>query len=132
MNAARAPQRPRLALAGVAACLAAACVAGCALPAGTLVIDKPESSLLAGGLTAAAAQQAVTVGQSTKAQVAAALGAATVVKFDSGYEVWVYRGPEVAEARREPDEFVILFSPAGVATRTRVRPGAPLEARNGR
>ncbi len=122
MTPTHASRLPRLVL----ACMAAASVGGCALPAGPLVIEKPASSLLAGGLTATAAQQAVTVGQSTKAQVRAALGPATVVKFDSGYEVWVYRGPEVANARREPDEFVILFSPAGVVKKTRVRPGGIL------
>lgn len=30
------------------------------------------------------------IGQSTKAEVAAALGSATVTTFSSGYEVWVY------------------------------------------
>lgn len=122
MNAARAWHLPQLAL----ACMAVACVAGCALPAGSLVIEKPESSQLAGGRTAQAAQAALTVGRSTKAQVAALLGAATVVRFDSGYEVWVYRAPAMAGARREPDEFVVLFSPAGVVRKTRVRPGGNL------
>ena len=51
----------------------------------------------------------------------AALGAATVITFDSGYEVWVYRAKsrQPAEAKAE---FLILFSPDGVVRKTRLRP----------
>ena len=70
------------------------------------------------------AKGALTIGKSTKAEVRAALGEATVVGFDSGYEVWVYRltrePPVTGDAGRA--EFVVLFSPAGVVTKTRVRP----------
>jgi hypothetical protein len=55
------------------------------------------------------------VGKSTKAEVRAALGDATVVDFDSGYEVWVYR-----EARKERrTEFVLLFAPSGILIKKR-------------
>jgi hypothetical protein len=70
----------------------------------------------------------------TRAEVMAALGPATVVRFDSGYEVWVYRFVEPA-ARRQgrrgdapaagddaSSELVMLFAPAGVVTKVRVRP----------
>ncbi len=67
------------------------------------------------------ASASITIGKSSKADVMAALGAATVINFDSGFEVWVYRaksrGPSDAKA-----EFVILFSPDGVAKKTRLRP----------
>ena len=69
------------------------------------------------------ASDSITVGKSSKADVMAALGAATVINFDSGYEVWVYRAKS-----REPSaataEFVILFSPDGVVKKTRLRPGS--------
>ena len=55
----------------------------------------------------------LTVGRSTKSDVRAALGEGTVVSFDSGYEVWVYRQPAA--------ELVLLFEPAGVLSNTRVR-----------
>lgn len=66
------------------------------------------------------AQGSITVGTSTKAAVRAALGAATVVKFDSGYEVWVYRGTD-GKATATGAEFVILFAPSGVVKKTRIR-----------
>ena len=67
------------------------------------------------------ASDSITIGKSSKTDVMAALGAATVINFDSGYEVWVYRARsrEPAEAKAE---FVILFSPDGVARKTRLRP----------
>jgi hypothetical protein len=54
------------------------------------------------------------IGQSTKSDVRAALGEGTVVSFDSGYEVWVYRQPDVAE-------LVLLFEPSGILSKTRLR-----------
>ena len=67
------------------------------------------------------ASDSVTPGKTSKADVIAVLGAATVINFDSGYEVWVYRAKsrEPAEAKAE---FVILFSPDGVVRKTRLRP----------
>ena len=65
------------------------------------------------------ASDAVVVGQSTKAEVASVLGAATVVTFDSGFEVWVYRTSASSEAAAKA-EFVILFAPSGVAKKTRL------------
>ena len=58
------------------------------------------------------------VGKSTKADARAALGPATVIDFDSGYEVWVYR--EQLEDR-PPREYVLLFPPSGVLARKRAR-----------
>lgn len=104
---------------------AVALVAGCAMPVGQVAIEKPASTALAPGVSPQAAQARLVPGQSTKAQVAAALGAATVVHFDSGYEVWVYQQKD-PRADREPDELVVLFSPAGVVKKTRVRTGVPL------
>ena len=58
----------------------------------------------------------------SKADVIAALGVATVMRFDSGYEVWVYlvRQPS-ARDRAESSELVMLFTPSGVVAKVRVR-----------
>jgi hypothetical protein len=61
---------------------------------------------------ASPAGDALGPGRSTKADVRAALGEATVVDFPSGYEVWVYREPPAAE-------LVLLFAPSGVLARAR-------------
>ena len=73
-------------------------------------------------LSMQSASDSVTVGKSSKAYVAAALGPATVINFDSGYEVWVYRAKsrEPAEAKAE---FVILFGTDEIVKKTRLRPG---------
>ena len=70
------------------------------------------------------ASDSITIGKTGKADVLAELGAATVITFDSGYEVWVYRvkSREPAEVKAE---FVILFSPDGVVKKTRIRPAYP-------
>ena len=66
----------------------------------------------------------VVPGVSTKASVAAWLGPATVIRFDSAFEVWVYRGRSAGPAQQGGPgaELVILFSPAGIATKARLRP----------
>jgi hypothetical protein len=116
----KAASRRGLAWAALAGALAAG-VAGCAVPvAGPLVIEKPESSELAPGVSAQAAREAVVIGKSTRAEVAAALGPATIVRFDSGYEVWVYRTKQTGAAPESASEFVILFAPNGVVKKTRV------------
>jgi hypothetical protein len=113
-----------------------ACVAGCAVPR-----ESPGANGAARIVSAGNASDAITVGTSTKSDVAAALGKATVISFDSGYEVWVYqyqgdaspkdRGKErngvaVAEGGiRGPAEFVILFAPSGVVTKSRICPLPP-------
>ena len=74
------------------------------------------------------AQAAVTIGKSTKADVEAALGKALVVGFDSGYEVWIYRERSASvgsglfgQPAKERPELVLLFEPAGILKKTRVR-----------
>ena len=63
---------------------------------------------------------AVVIGQSTKADVLAALGPATIIRFDSGHEVWVYRGKPL-RAPATGAEFVVLFAPSGTVQKTRIR-----------
>ena len=68
------------------------------------------------------ASDSVTLGKTSKADVIAMLGAATVINFDSGYEVWVYRAKSRGSAEAKA-ELVILFAPDGVVRKTRLRPG---------
>ena len=79
---------------------------------------------------------------STRGAVLAALGPATAIPFESGYEVWVYRfvepaarkpareptGAAASEEKRErrPSELVMLFTPAGVVDKVRVRAETPV------
>ena len=86
--------------------LLALCVllAGCATPPPPKPPPGPSLAELASSLT---------TGRSTKADVRAALGEGTMVGFDSGYEVWVYRQPTA--------ELVLLFEPSGILNKTRLR-----------
>ena len=118
-------------------------VAGCAGPARPP--DVTAEGTPASTLSVLNARDAVTPGKSTKADVVAALGKATVVSFNNDFEVWVYRfvsdlpaakqggnaglaGGEKGNLART--EFVLLFDSSGVVTKARVRdaPG-PGEAR---
>ena len=68
----------------------------------------------------------VVAGSTTKAQLLAAFGPTQSVRFDSGYEAWVYRSP--AGGGRF-GEFVVLIGPDGVVSKTRTRaPSAPAQA----
>ncbi len=96
-------------------------LAGCAMPGGWFAPDDRVPAFRDAALTTQAAAQRITLGQSSKADVAAALGPAQTIVFDSGYEVWVWRVPEPATAQAKT-EFVVLFAPSGLATRMRVRP----------
>lgn len=121
-----------------------ACVAGCAVPGASPVTTGTAA---ANTISARNARDAITIGKSTKADVIAALGKTTVVSFDSGFEVWVYRiigervtGETAAKASwverilhagsekgitRGKSEFVVLFAPSGVVAKTRIRPAPP-------
>jgi hypothetical protein len=74
-------------------------------------------------MDAAGADDAALIG-STKADVAAAFGEARVVRFESGFEVWAYQSdrPQPPLGR---SEFVVLFSPSAVVSKTRLRPAPP-------
>ena len=99
----------------VASIAFAACMAGCvstpAVPPSASVASRAKAVPIA-------RMNAVAIGRSTKADVRAALGETQVMSFDTGYEVWVYR---LAEDRRT--EYVILFTPSGIVSKTRMRPG---------
>jgi outer membrane protein assembly factor BamE (lipoprotein component of BamABCDE complex) len=104
----------------VTACLV---LAGCASP-----LSEPDSrnampEFSTPGMSLQSAKDAIVAGKSTKADVAAVLGNGTVVKFDSGYEVWVYRAKSYKPAVDAPgtNELVVLFSPSGIVRKTRIR-----------
>jgi hypothetical protein len=97
--------------------LACASLTGCALAP-----RKAEPPLRPGEVRSAhAAKEALAIGKSTKADVRAALGEATVIDFESGYEVWLYRERPVEKATPAPGELVLLFEPSGILTKTRLR-----------
>ena len=104
----------------VLALAACVCLTACAL------VQPPRRAAEAAPLgpgeivSAPAAQDAVTVGKRTKADIRAALGQAVVIDFDSGYEVWVYREKLKDKARPPARELVILFGPSGALAKMRV------------
>lgn len=91
----------------------AALLAGCATqaaPPGAIVAAERLSS-------------SVVTGRTTKAQLLAAFGPTKSVRFDSGYEAWVYQMPA---GGGQFSEFVVLIDPSGVVGKTRTRaPSAP-------
>jgi hypothetical protein len=96
-------------------------LAGCAGPGGLSGADDRQPPFRDKTLAMPDAQAMVTPGSSTKAEVAAALGPATVVRFGSGYEVWAYR-EKLPRSPTPGAEFVILFAPSGIVQKTRLRP----------
>ena len=115
--------------------IAVATVTGCATLPHRAADRVNDGSPAMHVVSAERARNAVTIGRSTRAEVLTALGPASTVRFDSGYEVWVYRlaqdrpartrpvSAEADEVAREPSgEFVILFAPSGLATKVRLRP----------
>ena len=95
-------------------------LAGCAGP-GWLQAGADAPAFRSPAVSMQNAGDTIIIGKTSKAEVIAALGAATVVNFDSGYEVWVYRSGSRAPAETKA-EFVILFTPDGVVKKTRLRP----------
>lgn len=89
-------------------------LAGCAVD-GSFVPNASVTHL--GMREATPGRAAIMPGQSTKADVRAALGETLAIRFDSGYEVWVYRLPNTRTG-----EFVVLFAPSGHVAKTRIRP----------
>ena len=115
--------QPKPAQVLVRSSIAAACcagLAGCAGVGGHPNAPASAAIALREGVSTQAAAAAIVPGQS-KDSVRAALGKAIEIKFDSGYEVWVYRGPESARRSDVRTEFVILFAPSGLVKKTRVR-----------
>lgn len=104
----------------LAACLA---LAGCASPLNEQDSRNAQPEFITPGMSMQGAKDAIVAGKSTKADVAAALGPGTVVKFDSGYEVWVYRAKAYKPAvdASGTHELVVLFTPSGIVKKARIR-----------
>ena len=96
-------------------------LAGCAGPGESFASGSTDVVFSHKGVSLPQADAAIAAGKSTKADVLAALGPATVIRFESGFEVWVYRGKPL-RAPATGAEFVILFAPSGVVQKTRTRP----------
>ncbi|MBD8725561.1 hypothetical protein IFT43_19555 [Oxalobacteraceae sp. CFBP 13708] len=94
--------------------LCAALLAGCA----TQNAAPPGAQVAAERL-----QQTVVAGQTTKAQLLAAFGLTKNLRFDSGFEAWVYQSPA---GGGQFAEFVVLIDPAGIVAKTRTRAPAPV------
>ena len=109
--------------------LASACLLACSLVlagcAGEPLLRRaePAPTFRDPRMTVQSAADALVVGRSSKQEVAALLGPAESLRFDSGYEVWAYRA-KGTQANAARPELVVLFSPAGVVHKVRVRPGA--------
>ncbi len=78
-------------------------------------------------LSIQAASERIVAGRDTRAEVRAALGPGTVVRFDNGYELWAYRG-SATPGDAAASEFVVLFAPSGVVQKTRIRPAYATQA----
>ena len=100
-----------------ASCLLAACAGRLGSP-----LDAQSAGVLRGSGAQAAAAQSMLRAGSTKGEVAAALGRANVVAFDSGWEVWVYRWPGADAGTQSATELVVLFDAAGAMRKSRIRP----------
>jgi hypothetical protein len=98
----------------------AACIS---IAACSLISPKPDAVALRAGevRSAQAAKDSLAIGKSTKTAVRAALGEATVIDFESGYEVWLYRERPAEKAAPAPGELVLLFDPSGRLIKTRLR-----------
>ena len=121
--------RTRLPAGLMCAAVLTAVLAGCAAPPRPGGGIEPIPAFRDAGMTVQQARDATAIGL-TKAEVASRLGPAAEVKFASGYEVWAYRMAAPPASRdaarpddREPDrpEFIVLFSPDGVVSKTRLR-----------
>lgn len=96
---------------------AAALLAGCAVQP-----QRPAPPFKDPRLTVDAASQAMVAGRTTKQETRALLGEPEAVPFATGWEAWVYRA---RDDRGPREELVLLFDPAGVLTKLRVRPADP-------
>ncbi len=102
-------------------CCSTLLLTGCAVRGGGFGPDERGPPFSDPELTVAAAALLVSPGESRKPEVNARLGPAEVVRFDSGYEAWVYRAKGTRDARAAP-ELVLLFDPSGVLAKLRARP----------
>lgn len=104
-------------------------LAGCAGQGG-FGRDEETPTFRDASMTVEMAQKRIVPGSSTRADVVAALGPATVIRFDSGFEVWAYRGRSMSVAAQAVSgsaqaELVLLVAPSGVVQKMRIRQPSP-------
>jgi hypothetical protein len=68
--------------------------------------------------------QGVVPGRTTRAELLAAFGPTKTVRFDSGYETWLYES-EAGGGRHT--ELVLLLDRSGIVRKMRVRPPYPTD-----
>lgn len=95
-------------------------LAGCAGRLGS-PLDEKSAGVMRGGPQQAAAAQSMLRTGAAKNEVAASLGRANVIAFDSGWEVWVYRWPGADGSTRSATELVVLFDAQGALRKSRIR-----------
>lgn len=117
VTARRAKSRLRATIAALI-CLA---MAGCVGPPSVPNQQARASAFHNPAISLESASAMIAIGTSTHADVLAALGPGTVISFNSGFEIWVYRDTPSRTATR-PAELVILFAPSGIVTKTRIKP----------
>lgn len=108
--------------AGFAAIACSLALAGCAMYGGGPLDEQSPGVVPAQRASPELAAQRVRPGES-RAEVQAALGAANVIAFDSGWQVWVYRWLAADRTPESATELDILFDPSGTVRKLRVRPG---------
>ncbi|GGC89180.1 hypothetical protein [Undibacterium terreum] len=104
----------------VAPLVCAAALAACATTPKGEIVDAEVARV-----SVPLALSSIVSGTSTRADVMAALGRTKTIRFDSGFEIWLYYQDGQSGRQVPADEFVVLFAPSGVVAKTRVRPSAP-------
>ena len=96
--------------------------------AGCAALEAPAASPFRDtALSMTRAQALIISGTSTRSDVTEALGPASVIVFDSGFEVWAYREKR-SQAPAGGAELAILFAPSGIVKKTRLRLPSALPA----
>jgi hypothetical protein len=105
-----------------AAMLLACCLllSACAGLPGLFGAADQVATLRDSSMAVETARDLIVPGRSNANEVQAALGPANVVRFDSGFEVWVYRAGS-REAAGALAELVLLVDRAGVVRKARIR-----------
>jgi hypothetical protein len=106
--------------ASVVLSIAAALAGGCAGP-GLLSNAETTPRFRDPQLSVQDASQWLAPGRTTRQEVLDRLGPGEALRFDTGYEVRVWRAKGARDERATP-ELVVLFDPAGVVRKVRARP----------
>jgi hypothetical protein len=103
--------------------LAALLATGCAGPGG-IVSGPAQPPFRDPALSVQDAAQALAPGRTTRQEVLDRLGPGEAIRFDTGYEVRVWRPKGKGDPRASP-ELVVLFAPDGLVHKVRARPAYP-------